>query len=175
MRLFKKAKSNTKEILESIILQEGLTDLIRNNAGKIATAGVLGAGVAAGHALGGGDFSFGGDDAPKSPNQETKVTTANDAVNAAEEKYKQGNIKQVTIDGNERPGFWKTVTGFMDQKASADQYQRVKEKADELRSEIDNKNPDWFTTGEKLGAGAIGAGLIGGGLLAAKARSRGKR
>jgi hypothetical protein len=63
----------------------------------------------------------------------------------------------------------------MDQKASADQYQRVKEKADELRSEIDNKNPDWFTTGEKLGAGAIGAGLIGGGLLAAKARSRGKR
>ena len=173
--LFKNAKSNTKEILESIILQEGLTDLIRNNAGKIATAGVLGAGVAAGHALGGGDFSFGGDDAPKSPNQETKVTTAKDAVNAAEEKYKQGNIKQVTIDGNERPDFWKTVTGFMDQKASADQYQRVKEKADELRSEIDNKNPDWFTTGEKLGAGAIGAGLIGGGLLAAKARSRGKR
>ena len=46
--LFKNAKSNTKEILESIILQEGLTDLIRNNAGKIATAGVLGAGVAAG-------------------------------------------------------------------------------------------------------------------------------
>lgn len=173
--LFKNAKSNTKEILESIILQEGLTDLIRNNAGKISTAGVLGAGVAAGHALSGGDFSFGGDDAPKSPNHETKVTTANDAVNAAEEKYKQGNIKQVTINGNERPGFWKTATGFMDQKASADQYQRVKEKADELRSEIDNKNPDWFTTGEKLGAGAIGAGLVGGGLLAAKARSRGKR
>ena len=33
------------------------------------------------------------------------------------------------------------------------------------------KIADWFTTGEKLGAGAIGAGLVGGGLLAARAKS----
>ena len=57
------------------------------------------------------------------------------------------------------------------ERNNQDYYDKLKE----LQDIKDDKNPDWFTTGEKLGAGAIGAGLIGGGLLAAKARSRGKR
>jgi hypothetical protein len=63
----------------------------------------------------------------------------------------------------------------MDRNAIARNNQDYYDKLKELQDIKDDKKPDWFTTGEKLGAGAIGAGLIGGGLLAAKARSRGKR
>ena len=172
--LFKNAKSNTKEILESIILQEGLTDLIRNNAGKIATAGVLGAGVAAGHALGGGDFDFNKDDQSTDQAQSNKATTVSnsgDALKQAKDMRYNESIKNETVNYNEKQGLGKTLSNWMDRNATArnnQDYYDTLEKAQELR---DNKNPDWFTTGEKLGAGAIGAGLVGGGLLAARAKS----
>ena len=170
--LFKNAKSNTKEILESIILQEGLTDLIRNNAGKIATAGVLGAGVAAGHALSGGDFSF-GDDQSTNQAHSNKATISNssDALKHAKDMHYNESLKNETVNYNEKQGLGKTLSNWMDHNAAArnnQDYYDTLEKAQELR---DNKNPDWFSTGEKLGAGAIGAGLVGGGLLAARAKS----
>ena len=175
--LFKNASTNTKEILESIILQEGLTDLIRNNAGKIATAGVLGAGVAAGHALSGGDFSFGDDQSTNQAqsNKATTISNSNDALKQAKDMRYNEQVKNETVNYNEKQGLFKNLSNWMNRNAEArnnQDYYETLEKAQELR---DNKNPDWFTTGEKLGAGAIGAGLVGGGLLAAKARSRGKR
>lgn len=170
--LFKNAKSNTKEILESIILQEGLTDLIRNNAGKIATAGVLGAGVAAGHALSGGDFSF-GDDQSTNQAQSNKATISNssDALKHAKDMHYNENVKNETVDYNQKKSWGQAFSDQMDRNAMARNNQDYYDKLKELQDIKDDKNPDWFTTGEKLGAGAIGAGLIGGGLLAAKARS----
>lgn len=176
--LFKNAKSNTKEILESIILQEGLTDLIRNNAGKIATAGVLGAGVAAGHALGGGDFDFNKDDQSTNQAQSNKATTisnSSDALKHAKDMHYNENVKNETVDYNQKKSWGQAFSDQMDRNAMARNNQDYYDKLKELQDIKDDKNPDWFTTGEKLGAGAIGAGLIGGGLLAAKARSRGKR
>ena len=81
------------------------------------------------------------------------------------------SIKNETVNYNETQGLGKTLSNWMDRNATArnnQDYYDTLEKAQELR---DNKNPDWFTTGEKLGAGAIGAGLVGGGLLAARAKS----
>ena len=173
--LFKNASANTKEILESIILQEGLTDLIRNNAGKIATAGVLGAGVAAGHALSGGDFSFGGDDDQAKSNKTTTISNSNDALKQAKDMHYNENVKNETVDYNQKKSWGQAFSDQMDRNAKARNNQDYYDKLKELQDIKDDKNPDWFTTGEKLGAGAIGAGLIGGGLLAAKARSRGKR
>lgn len=175
--LFKNAKSNTKEILESIILQEGLTDLIRNNAGKIATAGVLGAGVAAGHALGGGDFDFNKDDQSTNQTQSNKATISNssDALKHAKDMHYNENVKNEKVDYNQTKSWKQAFSDQMDRNAMARNNQDYYDKLKELQDIKDDKNPDWFTTGEKLGAGAIGAGLIGGGLLAAKARSRGKR
>ena len=172
--LFKNAKSNTKEILESIILQEGLTDLIRNNAGKIATAGVLGAGVAAGHALGGGDFDFNKDDQSTNQAQSNKATTisnSGDALKHAKDMHYNENVKNEIVNYNENKGWGQAFSDQMDRNAMARNNQDYYDKLKELQDIKDDKNPDWFTTGEKLGAGAIGAGLIGGGLLAAKARS----
>ena len=173
--LFKNASTNTKEILESIILQEGLTDLIRNNAGKIATAGVLGAGVAAGHALSGGDFSFGGDDDQAKSNKTTTISNSNDALKHAKDMHYNENVKNETVDYNQKKSWGQAFSDQMDRNAKARNNQDYYDKLKELQDIKDDKNPDWFTTGEKLGAGAIGAGLIGSGLLAAKARSRGKR
>ena len=176
--LFKNAKSNTKEILESIILQEGLTDLIRNNAGKIATAGVLGAGVAAGHALSGGDFDFNKDDQSADQAKSNKATTisnSSDALKHAKAMHYNENVKNEIVNYNENKGWGQAFSDQMDRNAMARNNQDYYDKLKELQDIKDDKNPDWFTTGEKLGAGAIGAGLVGGGLLAARARSRGKR
>lgn len=175
--LFKNAKSNTKEILESIILQEGLTDLIRNNAGKIATTEVLGAGVAAGHALGGGDFSF-GDDHKTEVNSGPKPVTVNnsdDALKQAKLLNQAENTTAEIVDKTQKKGWLDTFVKTADHNAHARNNQEYLEKLEDAQKIKDNKNPDWLSTGEKIGAGAIGAGLIGGGLLAAKARSRGKR
>ena len=172
--LFKNAKSNTKEILESIILQEGLTDLIRNNAGKIATAGTLAAGVAAGHALGGGDFGFNGDDQSTDqaqPNKATTVSNSGDALKQAKDMHYNENVKTEKVDYNQKRGWLDAFTGNMDRNAIAKNNMEINDRFKEIDELRDNKNPDWFTTGEKLGAGAIGAGLVGGGLLAARAKS----
>lgn len=172
--IFKNAKSNTKEILESIILQEGLTDLIRNNAGKIATVGVLGAGLAAGHALSGGDFGSGGDDHKTEVNSGPKQVTVNnsdDALKQAKLLNQAENTSTEVVDKTQKKGWFDTFVKTADHNAMARNNQEYLEKLEDAQKIKDNKNPDWFTTGEKIGAGAIGAGLIGGGLLAAKAKS----
>ena len=172
--LFKNTKSNTKEILESIILQEGLTDLIRNNAGKIATAGVLGAGVAAGHALGGGDFDFNKDDQSADQAKSNKATTisnSGDALKQAKDMHYNENVKNEIVDYNQKKSWGQAFHDQMDRSAIARNNEAYYDKLKELEDIKNDKNPDWFSTGEKLGAGAIGAGLVGGGLLAARAKS----
>ena len=176
--LFKNAKSNTKEILESIILQEGLTDLIRNNAGKIATAGVLGAGVAAGHALGGGDFDFNKDDQSTDQAKSNKATTisnSSDALKHAKAMHYNENVKKETVDYNQKKGWLDTITGTLDRNAIAKNNMEINDRFKEIDELRDNKNPDWFTTGEKVGMGAVGAlgvGALGAGLMAKGRRRR---
>ena len=175
---FKNVTGSTKEILESMILQEGLTDLIRNHAGKIATAGTLAAGVAAGHALSGGDFDFNKDNQSNDqaqPNKSTNISNSGDALKQAKDMHYNENVKNEIVNYNENKGWGQAFHDQMDRSAIArnnqEYYDKLKE-AEELRSD---KNPDWFSTGEKVGMGAVGAlgvGALGAGLMAKGRRRR---
>lgn len=175
---FKNVTGSTKEILESMILQEGLTDLIRNHAGKIATAGTLAAGVAAGHALSGGDFDFNKDNQSNDqaqPNKSTNISNSGDALKQAKDMHYNENVKTEKVDYNQKKGWGDAFNEQMDRSAIArnnqEYYDKLKD-AEELKS---NKNPDWFSTGEKVGMGAVGTlgvGALGAGLMAKGRRRR---
>ena len=108
------------------------------------------------------------------PNKAT-ISNSSDALKHAKDMHYNENVKNETVDYNQKKSWGQAFSDQMDRNAKARNNQDYYDKLKELQDIKDDKNPDWFTTGEKLGAGAIGAGLIGGGLLAAKARSRGKR
>ena len=174
---FKNVTGSTKEILESMILQEGLTDLIRNHAGKIATAGTLAAGVAAGHALSGGDFDFNKDhqiDNQAQPNKAITVSNSDDAMKQAKDMHYNENVKTEKVDYNQKRGWLDAFTGNMDRNAIAKNNMEINDRFKEIDELKSNKNPDWFTTGEKvgMGAGALGVGALSAGLMAKGRRRR---
>lgn len=159
--------------IKAMIIEEGLTNFIQNNASKISGGLLLGTGAAAAHAAHGGDFGFGGGGDNPPPN--TPGSDKWNNMSDYEKDVAKNSISTDVHDATKPRGFVGNITHSLgtglDNIKSENKIQDMKDAHEQYLATRDGEGR-LLSNGQVLG---LGAGVLGTGALAAKLKSGRRR